>query len=144
MEKEDKFWIAVRIVLLFFSFLSAGSFLDSATAGDVSKPSISFAFAIAGVSAFGIIFVWLLQRINPWSTLPWQRPSWRANLISREPLLLFHLGAWGCIVMGVGCLVLGLTRNPPNWLGEAPLFAGIGALVGVHLVAAVQGDSNSA
>ena len=134
MESSAQHWLWLRITAVGLSFLSARWSL-SQMSGDFSRPSVLFAIILTGFCAFGVAFVWLLQKMNPWSSATWQRPSWSASPFTMHaPLQLFHLGGWCSVATGLGGLVFDLFVQPRDWAWEVPLSAGVGILLGVRLV----------
>ena len=144
MKPSPSQWLLVRIAAVGASLLSSKSIVQMP--GDFSEPSISFALLSAALCVGGMYFVWLLQKINPHSHATWERPSWFANPFAPlgRPLELFHLAGWCSIATGMGALFLGLSSTPRDWAWELPFSAGIGVLVGVHLVAAAARSGDSA
>src|SRR5271167_1745986 len=80
-------------------------------------------------------------KLNRWGSSDWGTPSWRSNPFAvNRPLQLFHAGAWYLIAVGIGCLILGVTRTPKTWVWKIALSVGIGMLVGVHIAKPHQAD----
>jgi hypothetical protein len=103
--------------------------------GNFAQRSWPFFFEMVGLSAFAMIFLRILSKVNPWGNAIWGPPSWYSSLVTlRSPLQIFHLGAWCFIALGVGCMVLGMAQSPKNWIWQSPFSAGVGVLLGVHLV----------
>jgi|HubBroStandDraft_1064217.scaffolds.fasta_scaffold24110_2 hypothetical protein len=145
-QRKAPLWLAIRVALLLVGFFSAGAFMRSMT-DDFSKPSWPFLAKIVALTAFGVVFVLGLQKINPRSIARWDPPRWSTNpfTLLRDPLGFFHLSAWYFISVGLGCLLLGLTRYPRNWVWELPIGIGIGTWVGVRMMSLLsQGDDGDA
>jgi len=140
MEKKSPLWAAIRVAFLLLGLLQAPAFLKSMS-GDFSKPSWSFPFIMAALVAIGILFIFFIQTVNPRSVSTWYKPSWFRNPFSyRQPLQLFDLAAFYFLSVGVGCLFVGLTREPANWVWELPIAIGCGAWLGVRLSVLVFAD----
>ena len=140
MEKKSSFWIVVRVTLLLAGLFQSAYFLRSVH-GDFSKPSWSFPFAMAGLVAIGILFICFIQTVNPRALDKWAKPSWVLNPFNyKQPLQLFDLGGYYFLSIGIGCLVLGLAREPKTWLWEMPLGIAVGVLAGVRLCVLIFSD----
>jgi hypothetical protein len=132
MKGNRNLWLAVRIVLILLAFAQSNSFIDSFS-GDFSKAAWPFFFeliAIAAISVFAIVSFLLPSKA---SGEKWLRPSWFINPLNiRQVLILFDFASYYLLSLGIGCLVFGLLRNPPNWVWEIPLSIGVGVFLGVH------------
>lgn len=134
MKNSRKIWLTVRIVLILLAFAQSSSFIDSFS-GDFSKAAWPFFFEIIGIAAISVFAITSFLLPNGASGEKWLRPSWFINPLNvRQVLILFDFASYYLLSLGLGCLVFGLLRNPPNWVWEIPLSIGVGVFLGVHTV----------
>jgi hypothetical protein len=135
MRQLNNRWFAARLGLVALSFIASPIFLERTLSGEFSEPSWSFPLILTAIVAVGVVFVIALQKINPLASGTLARPSWSTNpFVIRSPLLIFHVGAWCLMSLGVGSLMFGLLSTPRNWAWELPLSAGLGVWLGVRLM----------
>lgn len=140
MEKKKPLWVVLRVVILLLGLLQSRTFLES-MGGEFSKPSWSFPFVMVGLVSIGILFIFFIQTTNPRSVDKWYKPSWFRNPLNyKQPLQLFNLAAFYFLSVGVGCLFIGLRREPTSWAWEFPMAIGCGAWLGVRLCVLVFSD----
>lgn len=134
MKDNAKIWFLLRIALLVVALIHSVYFVKTLP-GDFSRPTWPFFFEMVGIVAISVFCVTFFQLPKQESDVRWTKPSWFANPFrARQALSLFDLAAYYFVVLGLGCLVIGLSREPRNWAWELPMSIGIGALLGVHIV----------
>lgn len=106
-----------------------------------AKPPTSW-LALAVIFVFcplGLLFVFAIQAINPWSSKVWRRPSWSLNPFNfREPLQFFHLAAYVCLAQGVVTVARVAYSSTPFYVEALlPLMMGLGTLAGVNIALVV-------
>ena len=133
-------WLLFRVAVLMIAVFQARSWPRS-IGGNFSKPNWVTCFILIGFAAFGILFVAFTQRLNPWSSDKWRRPSWFSSPFAfGQPLLIFDLAAYYFLVLGTASFVLEMISIPRTWAWGLPLSVGIGAWLGVRLCISVFKD----
>ncbi|WP_281849292.1 hypothetical protein [Dyella sp. GSA-30] len=140
MKGNEKIWLFLRIVLLVVALIHSVYFVKTLP-GDFSRPFWPFFFEMIGIVAVSVFGVTFFQLPKQASDVRWAKPSWFANPFRlRQALPIFDLAAYYFLVLGLGCLAIGLSREPRNWALELPLSIGIGAFLGVRVVLMVFKD----
>lgn len=133
-------WFGVRVIVLLLGLLQAQYFMTSLS-GDYSKPSWKFAIVMTCAVTFGMLFIFFIQSSNPQAAPRWYKPSWFRNPFDyKQPLQLFHLGAFYFLMTGAGCFLLGISHSEVKWLWELPAVIGCSFWLGVRLCVIVFRD----
>ena len=135
---SDRRWLFVRLGLCLVGLVQPAFIMDSLP-DDFSKPSWTFFVAMWAATCIGIMVIVGFQKLNPRMDTPWESPSWiRCPFVLKQPLQFFHLGAWYFISVGIGSLIVGLSRTPTNGFWELPLSCGAGVGTGVWLLSRLK------
>lgn len=133
-------WMWLRIAVLLLGLLQS-EFLIGSMKGDFSKAAWPFAIEMICLVSFGILFVLFIQSTNPRSAPRWYKPSWFHNPFNyKQPVQIFHMGAFYFLASGIGCFFLGISRPEVRWLWELPVSIGCGLWLGVRCSVAVFRD----
>jgi len=140
MKDNTKIWLLLRIILLVASLDYSFYFIETLP-GNFSKPAWPFFFEMIGIVAISVFCLTFFQLPKQTSGEKWIKPSWFANPFRLgQALSGFDLAAYCFLALGLGCLAIGLSREPKNWAWELPLSIGVGALLGVRAVLRVFSD----
>jgi hypothetical protein len=131
---NTKSWLLLRIALLVAALIHSFYFLKTLP-GDFSKPAWPFFFEMIGIVAVAVFGVTFFQLPKQTSDVRWVKPSWFSNPFRlRQAVAVFDIAAYYFLVLGLGCLTIGLSQTPTNWAWQLPLSIGLGAFLGVHAV----------
>lgn len=132
-DSDSLLWLGVRIVVLLVGLLQSPFFAKSLR-GDFSKPSWTFALEMVFFVCLGIFLIIFIQSSNSRSSPVWIKPSWFVNPLNyKQPIQIFHMGAFYFLAVGAGCFFLGVYRTEISWLWELPASVGFGMWLGVKI-----------
>lgn len=127
-------WSYVRIGLILVSVIAA--FFAPLEPQAVPPNGWGALLAIFIFCPIGIVIVLGMQAANPMSARVWRRPSWSLNPFNfREPLLLFHLGAYMFLADGI-VMLMRTAISAESFYVESlmPLVMAIGVFLGLQAV----------
>lgn len=127
-----RMWLYVRLAIVLLGIVAG--FIGPL--GPAAKPPMGWStmLIIFSFLSFGLVLIFAIQAVNPWSAKVWTRPSWTANPFSfKQPLQCFHLVAFATLAQGVGVITHLLVVQFPFYVEAVlPIVAGSGILLGLQ------------